>query len=125
LASELGDMTSCTKSGFDSKPKPSGTEIDTAGRASSVLDITAVARLRREIDRELIAERVREQKTAKQTLHFTRYKQVADVHRSEWILALSGNLLKVIHHTDTTKLFVLLGSEHILDGIIFANLCCF
>jgi len=66
LASELGDMTSCTKSGFDSKPKPSGTEIDTAGRASSVLDITAVARLRREIDRELIAEGVREQKCKNQ-----------------------------------------------------------
>ena len=45
LASELGDMTSCTKSGLESNPKPRGTDIDTAGRASSVFDITAVARL--------------------------------------------------------------------------------
>lgn len=45
LANELDDITSCTRSGFDSKPKPKGTEIEMAGSASSVLDIYAVARL--------------------------------------------------------------------------------
>jgi len=38
-------MTFSSRFVFESKPHPSGTEMETAGRASSVLEMTAVARL--------------------------------------------------------------------------------
>ncbi len=66
LANELVEMTSCSNSRFDSKPNPMGTETDMAGRASSVFDMTAVARLGNEIDKGLLS-RERERKLRNKT----------------------------------------------------------
>mmetsp|Transcript_11557 Transcript_11557/g.24989 ORF Transcript_11557/g.24989 Transcript_11557/m.24989 type:complete len:90 (+) Transcript_11557:120-389(+) len=43
-ANGLDVMAFSSRFVFESKPHPSGTEIETAGRASSVFEITAVAR---------------------------------------------------------------------------------
>lgn len=42
----LEATTFSTRPGFESKPNPTGIDIDTAGSASIVFDMTAVARLR-------------------------------------------------------------------------------
>ena len=42
---EFEETTFCTSSGLESKPRPNGRDIDMAGRASRVLEMTAVARL--------------------------------------------------------------------------------
>ena len=50
---EFEETTFCKSSGLESKPRH-GRDIDTAGRASRVLEMTAVARLRNDTMRESV-----------------------------------------------------------------------
>ena len=117
-ATSSGTLPSCdvitfsTRPGLESNPNPIGKEIDNAGRASNVLEMTAVARL------HLLRKVSQNYEEGKEEKHLC-----ANSHGRERILAFPCELLEVVHHADSPKLFLRGSGQHIFHCIIFADLC--